>query len=107
MRAESSDYRGAQNFTVKEPGGNLADTIGYFSNNFPISLFPSVFLTQKLGGDQELSLNYTRRIDRPSFFQLFPFTNYSDSLNLSQGNPNLQPQFTNSFELSYQKNYPE
>jgi outer membrane receptor protein involved in Fe transport len=105
LRAESSDYRGAQNFTVKEPSGILMDTIGHFSNNFPISLFPSVFLTQKLGGDQELSLNYTRRIDRPSFFQLFPFTNYSDSLNLSQGNPNLQPQFTNSFELSYEKTY--
>jgi outer membrane receptor protein involved in Fe transport len=105
LRAESSDYRGDQNFTIREPGGSLADTIGHFSNNFPISLFPSVFITQKLGGDQELSLNYTRRIDRPSFFQLFPFTNYSDSLNLSQGNPNLQPQFTNSLELSYEKTY--
>jgi outer membrane receptor protein involved in Fe transport len=58
-----------------------------------------------LGGEQDLSLNYTRRIDRPSFFQLFPFTDYSDSLNLSRGNPNLQPQFTNSLELSYQKTY--
>ncbi len=104
LRAESSDYRGSQNYTVSD-GGKLTDTIGNFSNNFPISLFPSVFLTQKLGGDQDLSLNYTRRIDRPSFFQLFPFTDYSDSLNLSRGNPDLQPQFTNSLELSYQKNY--
>jgi outer membrane receptor protein involved in Fe transport len=79
--------------------------VGYFSNTFPISLFPSVFLTQKLGGDQDLALNYTRRIDRPNFFQLFPFTDYSDSLNISRGNPGLQPQFTNSFELSYQKTY--
>jgi outer membrane receptor protein involved in Fe transport len=36
---------------------------------------------------------------------LFPFTDYSDSLNLSRGNPNLKPQFTNSFEMGYQKNY--
>jgi len=36
---------------------------------------------------------------------LFPFTDYSDSLNLSRGNANLKPQFTNSFELSYQKNF--
>ncbi|MDO6434577.1 TonB-dependent receptor [Flavitalea sp. BT771] len=105
LRGERSDYNGAQTYAVKGQGGGLADTVGNFSNKFPISLFPSVFLTQKLGGDQDLSLNYTRRIDRPSFFQLFPFTDYSDSLNLSRGNPNLKPQFTNSFELAYQKTY--
>ena len=85
--------------------GNLKDTVGSFSNNYPISLFPSVFLTQKLNDDQSLQLNYTRRIDRPSFLQLSPYTDYSDSLNLSRGNPNLKPQFTNSFEMSYQLNY--
>lgn len=105
LRGESSDYKGTQNYTIKHLGGGLADTIGNFSNNFPISLFPSVFLSQKLGGDQDLTLNYTRRIDRPNFFQLFPFTDYSDSLNLSRGNPDLKPQFTNSFELAYQKTY--
>jgi outer membrane receptor protein involved in Fe transport len=107
LRAERSDYKGTTNYTIKESGGGLGDTIGNFSNNYPISLFPSVFLSQKLGGDQELQLNYTRRIDRPSFFQLFPFTDYSDSLNLSRGNPDLRPQFTNSFELTYQKTFPK
>ncbi|HEY4205482.1 MAG TPA: outer membrane beta-barrel family protein [Puia sp.] len=105
LRGESSDYKGTQSYTVKHQGGDLADTIGDFSNKYPINFFPSVFLTQKLGGDQDLALNYTRRIDRPNFFQLFPFTDYSDSLNLSQGNPNLKPQFTNSFELAYSKTY--
>lgn len=105
LRAESSNYKGNDKTSVKNSSGTLTDTTGYYSNKFPISLFPSVFLTQKLGGDQDLSLNYTRRIDRPSFFQLFPFTDYSDSLNLSRGNANLKPQFTNSFELSYQKSF--
>jgi outer membrane receptor protein involved in Fe transport len=105
LRAESSDYRGSQDYTIKHTDGSLNDTTGNFSNNFPISLFPSIFITQKLGGDQDLQLNYTRRIDRPNFFQLFPFTDYSDSLNLSRGNPDLKPQFTNSMELSYQKTY--
>jgi outer membrane receptor protein involved in Fe transport len=105
LRAESSDYRGAQDYTTKHTDGTLNDTTGNFSNNFPISLFPSIFITQKLGGDQDIQLNYTRRIDRPNFFQLFPFTDYSDSLNLSRGNPDLKPQFTNSLELSYQKTY--
>lgn len=105
LRMESSDYKGTQHFTDVDNNGQQFPTIGNFSNKFPVSLFPSIFLTQKLGGDQDLSFNYTRRIDRPNFFQLFPFTDYSDSLNLSRGNPNLKPQFTNSFELGYQKTY--
>lgn len=55
--------------------------------------------------DQELQLNYTRKINRPNFFQLYPYTDYSDSLNISRGNPNLKPEFTNSVELSYQKTF--
>ena len=38
----------------------------------------------------------------PSFFNLIPFTDFSDSLNLRRGNPNLLPEFTNSFEVTYQ-----
>jgi outer membrane receptor protein involved in Fe transport len=72
-----------------------------------VSFFPSIFLSQKLKGNQELQLNYSRRINRPNFFQLFPFTDYSDSLNLSRGNPDLKPEFTNSIEVSYQKTFPK
>jgi ferric enterobactin receptor len=92
LRAESSNYT-----------GELLDTKQNYSNSYPISLFPSLFLSQKLGGKQELQISYTRRINRPNFFQLIPYTNYSDSLNITQGNPNLLPEFTNSFEFSYLK----
>lgn len=107
LRAENSGYRGSNSYAEKDqenPGG-LKDTVGTFSNNYPISLFPSVFLTDKLNDEQSLQLNYTRRIDRPGFLQLSPYTDYSDSLNLSRGNPNLKPQFTNSLEMAYQLNY--
>lgn len=92
LRAESSVYEGvlpnkAQNFNIE----------------FPISLFPSVFLSQKLSDFDDLQFNYSRRINRPNFFQLFPFIDYSDSLNINRGNPGLKPEFTNSFELSYSK----
>jgi ferric enterobactin receptor len=93
LRAESSNYT-----------GELINEQTSYSNSYPISLFPSLFLSQKLGGKQELQLSYTRRINRPNFFQLIPFTNYSDSLNITRGNPNLLPEFTNSFEFSYLKN---
>ncbi|HYF31488.1 MAG TPA: outer membrane beta-barrel family protein [Chitinophagaceae bacterium] len=98
LRVENSEYEGD---LIRKFSGK--DSVTSFSNNFPISLFPSVFLSQKLKNDQELQLNYTRRINRPNFFQLFPFIDFSDSLNLSQGNPNLRPEFTNSIEASYQK----
>lgn len=94
LRVESSDYV-----------GNLPDKNQSFEINFPVSLFPSVFLNQKLKNSQELQLNYTRKINRPNFFQLFPFTDYSDSLNINRGNPNLSPEFTNSAELTYQKTF--
>ncbi|MBK5269409.1 MAG: TonB-dependent receptor family protein, partial [Bacteroidia bacterium] len=92
LRAESSKYN-----------GELTRTNENFNINYAISFFPSVFLSQKFKNDQELQLNYTRRINRPNFWQLTPFTDSSDFLNLSKGNPGLKPEFTNSMELSYQK----
>jgi|CXWL01.1.fsa_nt_gi outer membrane receptor protein involved in Fe transport len=94
LRLESSDYQ-----------GRLPDKGQVFSIKFPVSLFPSIFLSNKMKNDQEMQLNYTRKINRPNFFQLFPFTDYSDSLNISRGNPSLKPEFTNSVELSYQKTF--
>lgn len=92
LRAESSTFDG----DVPSKGNT-------FDIDFPLSFFPSVFLSQKMKGDQEMQLNYSRRINRPGFWQLFPFIDYSDTLNLSRGNPGLEPEFTNSIEVSYQK----
>jgi outer membrane receptor protein involved in Fe transport len=94
LRVESSDYN-----------GNLPDKGEEFTINFPVSLFPSLGFTVKVKEDQDLQFNYSRRVNRPNFFQLFPFTDYSDSLNLNRGNPNLKPEFTNSAELSYSKTF--
>lgn len=93
LRAESSGYEGEQ---IGK---------GTYTNDFPVSLFPSVFLNRTLKNKQDLQLNYTRRINRPNFFQLMPNTDYSDPLNYQTGNPNLKPEFTHSLELSYQKTY--
>ncbi|NIG54000.1 TonB-dependent receptor domain-containing protein [Chitinophaga sp. Cy-1792] len=67
--------------------------------------FPSLFLSQKLQQDQELQLNYSRRVNRPNFFQLIPYRDYSDPQNQREGNPNLKPEYTNSLEFSYVKNW--
>ncbi len=92
LRVESSSY-----------DATLIKTNEKFKNDFPLSFFPSIFLTHKMKNDQDLQLNYTRRIRRPNFFQLSPFTDSSDFLNLRKGNPGLKPEFTNSVEVSYQK----
>lgn len=106
LRFESSDYHGTMHSSVQD-GFGFKDTTSTYHNSYPINIFPSVFLSQKLKHNQELQLNYTRRINRPNFFQLFPFTDYSDSLNISRGNPDLKPEFTNSIEVSYQKTFPK
>ncbi len=84
--------------------GKLVDSNQTFSNKYPFSFFPSVFLTQKINDQQDIQLNYSRKINRPNFFQLIPYYDFSDSLNISRGNPGLKPEFTNLFELSYQVN---
>jgi ferric enterobactin receptor len=94
VRAESSEYT-----------GTLLNSSDKFSNSYPVSLFPSLFLSQKLKNKQELQFSVTRRINRPNFFQLIPFVDYTDNLNISKGNPNLKPEFTQSFEMSYAKTF--
>ncbi|MBX2921151.1 MAG: TonB-dependent receptor [Chitinophagaceae bacterium] len=92
LRTESSKYT-----------GTLLNTGDRFSNKYPLQFFPSVFLTRSFGPGNDLQLNYSRRINRPNFWQLIPFYDVSDILNISVGNPGLRPEFTNSFELNYNK----
>ncbi len=92
LRAESSDYL-----------GELTDSKQQFSNKYPISLFPSIFLSQKLKGNQQVQVSYTRRVNRPFFMQIIPFIDSTDQLNWTQGNAALKPEFTNSLEFSYSK----
>ncbi|MBA2248902.1 MAG: TonB-dependent receptor, partial [Chitinophagaceae bacterium] len=91
LRIESSQYT-----------GTLIDKAQTFKNQYPFSVFPSLFLTEKINDKQDLQLNYSRKINRPNFFQLIPYLDFSDSLNISKGNPNLVPEFTNLLEASYQ-----
>lgn len=70
-----------------------------FSKNY-YNLFPTIHLSYAINNLNTIMMSYTRRINRPSYFALNPFVNYSDPLNLSQGNPELNPEYANSFEIS-------
>lgn len=64
------------------------------------NLFPSVFLNYKFSEQYEMGLNFSRRLDRPSYQQLNPFKKFLDPSTYSAGNPYLNPQFTWAAEWS-------
>ncbi|WP_369059223.1 TonB-dependent receptor [Caulobacter sp. 73W] len=66
-------------------------------------LYPSLHLSHKLPADQQITASYSRRIQRPSARDLNPYRVYVDPLNYREGNPFLEPQVTDSFEVAYQR----
>ncbi len=68
-------------------------------------LYPSAYLSYSLQNNNEVQLNYSRRVNRPHGRQINPFRDYSDSTNISYGNPDLNPEFSSSTELNYIKNW--
>lgn len=84
-------------------GQDDADVAWFKKHNF--ALFPSAYLSYSFPHDNEVQINYTRRIRRPWGGQLNSFRNLSDPTNISFGNPELEPQYSNSFELNYIKTW--
>jgi outer membrane receptor protein involved in Fe transport len=64
-------------------------------------LFPSVFITKNLDNLNSIQASYSRRINRPRDHYLNPFKNISNPLQTREGNPNLLPEYVNSFQLGY------
>ncbi len=91
LRAEYSDVR-TELVTTNEINDRQ------YSN-----LFPSAFISYELQNQNALQLSYSRRIRRPRFWDLNPFFTLSDRRNTFSGNPNLDPEFTNSYELQHIK----
>ncbi|MFI0491496.1 outer membrane beta-barrel family protein [Flavobacterium sp.] len=79
---------------------NLLTTNDYTNKRYH-NFFPSAFLTYQITDDSNFSLNYSRRIARPRSRFINPFSNYSSNINIMQGNPNLNPSFTDSFDMGY------
>lgn len=68
-------------------------------------LFPTAHFTYSFNQATNLQLSYSRRISRPSFWHLNPFGGISDRRNIRIGNPDLNPMYTNSFELGLLKRW--
>ncbi len=89
LRLEQYDYR-----------GHLLDSDSSFGFH-TTGLYPSLFLTEKTGENSELHLNYSRRVNRPQWWQISPETNYTNPQNPQVGNPHIRPENTNLMELAY------
>ena len=83
----------------------------YYSNSSNVHIpdyrhfIPSLIIAHNFPNQQSLKFAYSYRIERPEFRDLNPFMNLADPHNISTGNPNLEPEIGNKFELSYNKSF--
>ncbi len=105
-------YQAGLRFEHSYYKGTIIDKKQSFSYNYPThpedlfkSLFPGVYLSKKMSNGSEWQLNFSRKIQRPNFFQMMPFVMFADKQNYRIGNPQLKPEFKNIGELNYNKTY--
>lgn len=77
----------------------LTNTNAYNSRNYT-DYFPSLHTSYKINDNVSLQAGYSKRIFRPRLWDLNPFFNIRNNFNIRRGNPNLQPEYTDSFELT-------
>jgi outer membrane receptor protein involved in Fe transport len=69
-----------------------------------VSFFPSVFVSYNASAKNTFTVSASRRLQRPNYQDLNPFTFFLDSLSYRQGNPYLTPQFSYNYELKHTYN---
>lgn len=77
-----------------------------FDRNY-LGLFPTLNLIYELKENENITLGYNRRINRPRGWFINPFPSRSSRTDIFQGNPNLEPAFSNAFDLGYLKRWDE
>ncbi len=63
--------------------------------------FPTVHVSYEIDKVNSLQISYSRRIRRPNFWNLNPFFSFTNPVSFQSGNPNINPEYTNSMEFSY------
>lgn len=80
-------------------------TSGIYKNKKYNNFFPSAFLTYEINDKTNVSLNYSKRINRPRGREINPFSSYSSSINIFRGNPDLDPSLTDAFDFGFLKRW--
>jgi len=79
-----------------------------FNRSYEIDRFdyyPTVHFSRQLNNDQQLMASYSKRVNRPRSYYLDSIPNFVDKQTVRIGNPGLEPEYVNSFELGYQKGW--
>lgn len=87
-----------------EDNSNIDYSIYDFDKDY-IGLFPTVNVTYELDETQNFALGYNRRINRPGHWFINPFPSRSSESNIFQGNPSLDPAYSNTFDFGYLKRW--
>lgn len=83
--------------------GSSEEWASQIENRF--DLFPSGHLAYQLPNENQVSVSYSRRTVRPRLHFLEPYVTFADSYTARTGNPDVRPEYVNSFELGWQKNF--
>lgn len=112
LRLENTQLKGKIDSRLTDE--ELVEAFGFpidtdFDNNY-LGLFPTVNLIYNLSGsdsdsEESITLGYNRRINRPRGWFVNPFPSRSSRTNVFQGNPNLDPAFSSTFDLGYLKRW--
>ncbi|MGN6163741.1 MAG: TonB-dependent receptor domain-containing protein [Flavisolibacter sp.] len=103
LRVENTNTEGVSK-GLKNNGGGYQAYDSTFERNYT-DLFPSAAITFNKNPMNQLSLTYSRRIDRPAYQDLNPFEFKLDDYLFQKGNINLRPQYTNSFGITHTYKY--
>ena len=93
LRMEASDI-----------GIELVNTNDVTNKNY-VNWFPSIFLGYAFSETEQMTLSYSKRLRRPRSRFINPFPSRSSNTNLFQGNPDLDPTFTDAYDLGYLKRW--
>lgn len=96
----SFSYQAGLRAELSDIGTELTET-NEENNRSYFDVFPSVHLGYQINDLNSVQLTYSRRLSRPHFRSLLPFFNFSDNRNFYAGNPNLEPEYTDSYEAGY------
>lgn len=90
--------------TIREIKNTNAENVSSL-NRF--DLFPTAHFSYPLAQTADVTASYSRRINRPSGRDLDPTPNYYNRYTIRFGNPDLKPEYTNSYELGLMKRFGE
>jgi len=108
IAAVYAQYAGRRSSFGFQPGLRIEHSdrlVSSDSGEYPFrrwGCFPTLHVSYDLPVHQQVMASYTRRIERPRGWELWPFLSRQDAYNVRRGNPELKPEIIDAFEAGYQ-----